>query len=149
MTTVPNAKTRVVAALACAIALSVAAAPAQGQTGGTTTPVAEPTPPPPSGSTSWTVFKKATWYGPGLWGRTTACGLVLRPTVIGTAHKGLPCGTLVNFRHKRRSITATVIDRGPYRKGFAWDLTKKTAKRVGFLKKGKGKIVATVTPPAS
>jgi len=145
LTGIRNAKTMFVAALVCAAAFAGAVSAAQAQTGGTGAPVAQPTP-PPSGGTSWTVYKKATWYGPGLWGNRTACGLVLQPTVIGTAHKGLPCGTLVTFRHKRRSITATVIDRGPYRKGFAWDLTKKTAKRVGFLKKGKGKIRATVTP---
>ena len=39
-----------------------------------------------------------------------------------------------------------MIDRGPYRKGFAWDLTKKTAKQVGFLEVGADKIQATVTP---
>jgi rare lipoprotein A (peptidoglycan hydrolase) len=72
----------------------------------------------------------------------------LEPTVIGTAHKGLPCGTTVAFSYAGRSVTATVIDRGPYKKGYAWDLTKKTAKRVGFLSVGAGKITATVTPPA-
>ena len=106
------------------------------------------TTPPTSGGTSWTVYKKATWYGPGFWGRTTACGMILEPTVIGTAHKGLPCGTTVTFSYGGRSVTAAVIDRGPYKKGYAWDLTKKAAKRVGFLAVGAGRITATVTPPA-
>ena len=61
---------------------------------------------------------------------------MLTPTTIGTAHKKLPCGTTVTFTHAGRSVTATVIDRGPYNKGYAWDLTKKTAKRVGFLAVG-------------
>ena len=134
--------------LACVLALAAIPSAAQAQSGGTTTPTAEPAP-APTGGTSWTVYKKATWYGPGFWGRKTACGMVLQPTVIGTAHKGLPCGTQVTFSFKGRSVAATVIDRGPYRKGFAWDLTKKAAKRVGFLAVGKGKITATVTPPAS
>ena len=95
---------------------------------------------------SWTVYKKATWYGPGFWGNDTACGMKLAPTTIGTAHKKLPCGTQVTFTHEGRSVAATVIDRGPYNKGYAWDLTKKTAKRVGFLEVGAGKIQATVTP---
>ena len=43
------------------------------------------------------------------------------------------------------SWTGTVIDRGPYQKGYAWDLTKKTAKRIGFLAVGPGPIQATVT----
>jgi rare lipoprotein A len=73
---------------------------------------------------------------------------VLTPTTIGVAHKRLPCGTQVTFSYGDRSVTATVIDRGPFHKGYAWDLTKKAAKRVGFLAVGSGPIQATVTPPA-
>ena len=50
--------------------------------------------------------------------------------------------------HNGVSIAATVIDRGPFEKGYAWDLTKKTAKRIGFLEVGSGPIQATVTPQA-
>src|SRR5688572_32168862 len=90
----------------------MSASVAQAQTsGGTSTTPTQP-PPPPSGGTSWTVYKKATWYGPGFWGNKTACGMVLAPTTVGTAHKGLPCGTTVTFQHAGRSVTATVIDRG-------------------------------------
>ena len=136
--------------LAFAAVLALSAAPAQAQTGGASTPTVAPAPAAPvPGGTSWTVYKKATWYGPGFWGKTTACGMVLEPAVIGTAHKGLPCGTQVTFNYRGRSVYATVIDRGPYRKGFAWDLTKKAAKRVGLLKPGSAKLAATVTPPAS
>ena len=95
------------------------------------------------------MFKPATWYGPGFWGKSTACGTLLTPTTIGVAHKKLPCGTQVTFSYGARSVTATVIDRGPFHKGYAWDLTKKTAKRVGFLSVGSGRIQATVTPPAA
>ena len=31
-----------------------------------------------------------------------------------------------------------MIDRGPFHKGYAWDLTKKIAKRLGFLAVGAG-----------
>jgi rare lipoprotein A (peptidoglycan hydrolase) len=142
--------TRAIAGLACVAAIGVAAPVAGAQTGGSPVPggTAAPTPPTaqPSSSSSWTVFKKATWYGPGFWGKSTACGTVLTPTTIGVAHKKLPCGTQVTFSYGGRSVTATVIDRGPFHKGYAWDLTKKTAKRVGFLAQGSGKIQATVTP---
>ena len=137
-----STKTKLVALIASLAVLAWSAAPARAQSGGASPTVA----PSQSGGASWTVYKKATWYGPGFWGNTTACGIVLQPTVIGTAHKGLPCGTSVTFRFKQRTVYATVIDRGPFRKGYAWDLTKKAAKRVGFLKKGKGRIAATVTP---
>ena len=39
------------------------------------------------------------------------------------------------FLHNGVSVRAKVIDRGPY-KGYDWDLTKKTAKRLGFLEVG-------------
>jgi rare lipoprotein A (peptidoglycan hydrolase) len=138
---------RAIVGLACASALCVSAPGAVAQTGGvpggtTTEPTAQP-----SSSPSWTTYKSATWYGPKLWGKTTACGTVLTPTTIGVAHKKLPCGTQVTFSYGGRSVTATVIDRGPFRKGYAWDLTKKTAKKVGFLAVGSGPIEATVTPP--
>jgi len=133
--------------LASVTVLTAGVAFAHGQSGGAATTPTAPTPPPAgSGGTTWTVIKKATWYGPGFWGRTTACGIVLQPTVIGTAHKGLPCGTQVAFNFQGRVVHAAVIDRGPYKKGYAWDLTKKAAKRVGFLREGAGPITATVNP---
>ena len=145
-----NAKKTAATVLACALALSVTGASlAQAQGGGTVAP-APTTPPDPAAPTGGTaVYKKATWYGPGFWGEETACGMTLEPSVIGVAHKKLPCGTQVTFTHEGMSVAATVIDRGPYTKGFTWDLTKKTAKRVGFLDEGAGPISAVVTPPAS
>jgi hypothetical protein len=146
-----SAKNRgVVAGLSCLALLVGSASLAQAQTGGTPGGTEPPptTAPPPSGGTSWTVYKAATWYGPGFWNKPTACGIVLAPTVIGAAHRKLPCGTQVTFTYNGLSITGTVIDRGPHKKGYAWDLTKKTAKRIGFLAVGKGPIQATVTPVA-
>jgi rare lipoprotein A (peptidoglycan hydrolase) len=141
---------RAIAGLVCVAALGVGASSAGAQTGGVPGGTPSPSEPTaqPSSSPSWTVYKKATWYGPGFWGKSTACGDMLTPTTIGVAHRKLPCGTTVTFSYAGRSVTATVIDRGPFRKGYAWDLTKKTAKRVGFLAVGSGPITATVTPPA-
>ncbi len=65
----------------------------------------------------------ASWYGPGLYGRSTACGQTLRATTIGVAHRNLPCGTMVKFVYHGNAVVAPVIDRGPYVKGRAWDLT--------------------------
>ena len=56
----------------------------------------------------------ATWYGPGLYGRQTACGQTLRPSTIGVAHRSLPCGTTVKFVYHGHSLVTQVIDRGPY-----------------------------------
>ena len=120
------------------------------QTGGAAPPggTATTAQTPASSGGGWTVVQRATWYGPGLWGRSTACGMVLTPRTIGVANKNLPCGTAVTFSYGGRSVAATVIDRGPYTKGFAWDLTKKAAKRLGFLAVGAGPVTATVTLPA-
>jgi rare lipoprotein A (peptidoglycan hydrolase) len=84
-------------------------------------------------------YAGASWYGgTGMWGRSTACGQVLRPTTIGVANKTLPCGTPVKFVWQGHSIVAPVIDRGPYVKGRAWDLTAAAAEDLEF--EGVGRI---------
>lgn len=89
-------------------------------------------------------WSRATWYGPGLWGNRTACGQRLRPATLGVAHKTLACGTRVIFNHRGHWARARVIDRGPYRRGFSWDLTKRTAQQLGFLSVGVGRVKAAV-----
>jgi rare lipoprotein A (peptidoglycan hydrolase) len=86
----------------------------------------------------------ATWYGPGFWGHQTACGKTLKPTTIGVAHKKLPCGTKVTFAYMGHWVRAKVIDRGPYNGDYKWDLTKKLAKRLGYLAGGSGKVKAAI-----
>lgn len=84
-------------------------------------------------------YAGASWYGGiSMWGRSTACGQVLRPSTIGVANKTLPCGTPVKFVWHGRSIVAPVIDRGPYIKGRAWDLTSAAAEALEF--EGVGRI---------
>ncbi len=77
-------------------------------------------------------YRRATWYGPGLYGNRTACGKRLRRSTLGVAHKSLPCGTPVTFYRGGRFITVPVIDRGPFRHGVAWDLTAAAAHRLGM-----------------
>lgn len=86
----------------------------------------------------------ATWYGPGFWGRRAACGKTLRKTTIGVAHQTLPCGTRVAFAYNGRWVRAKVIDRGPYTAGYEWDLTKRLAKRLGFLYSSSGRLRVAV-----
>ena len=74
----------------------------------------------------------ASWYGPGFYGRRTACGRTIDAGTLGVANKSLPCGTRVTFRHHGRSVTVTVIDRGPYAGAREWDLTAATKERLGF-----------------
>lgn len=113
-------------------ASSVPPAPAESEE--TTTGLSE-------GGLSFTPYRYAgaSWYGgKTMWGRSTACGQVLRPTTVGVANKTLPCGTPVKFEWHGHSIVAPVIDRGPYVKGRAWDLTSATAEALEF--EGVGRI---------
>ena len=87
-----------------------------------------------SPSLTMTVYRKAlaTQYGPGFWGRRTACGEVLRQGTLGVANRTLKCGTLVAIYYKGRTIVVPVIDRGPYSNGADWDLTQATGNTLGI-----------------
>jgi rare lipoprotein A len=100
------------------VALPIASAAAV--TGGAVAPGATPTS-PPSHKVRRTAI--ATWFGPGFYGQRTACGQTLTPSVVGVAHRTLPCGTLVKVSYKGHSLTVPVLDRGPYSNGADWDLT--------------------------
>ncbi len=54
------------------------------------------------------------------------------------AHRNLPCGTAVKFVYEGRQIVTRVIDRGPYAKGVAWDLTNGAREALGF--EGSGQL---------
>ena len=73
----------------------------------------------------WRFDGDISWYGPGMYGSRTACGVTLSETVRGVASRSLPCGTLVTFRSPSngRTVTVPVIDRGPYVWGRIWDMS--------------------------
>lgn len=98
-------------------------------------PVSEPTQ-RPAPRPRWHRDPEASWYGPGFYGRRTACGLAMTRTLVGVAHRSLPCGTLVVFRHAGRTVTAPVVDRGPYVDGRRWDLTAALAIALDHLYTG-------------
>lgn len=75
--------------------------------------------------------QKATWYGPGFYGRRTACGSRLTRRTIGVAHRSLPCGTKVEFFNAGKKVVVPVIDRGPFVRGVTWDLTLPAMRRLG------------------
>ena len=76
----------------------------------------------------WRYDPNVSFYGPGFYGRRTACGHAYTTTILGVAHRTLPCGTQVTFRNPAngRTITVPVIDRGPYVAGRQWDLSGAT-----------------------
>jgi hypothetical protein len=85
---------------------------------------------PYSGGDGWS-YAVASWYGPGFYGNRTACGLTYTESSWGVAHRSLPCGTPVQFRHNGRVVTAPVIDRGPYVSGRTWDLSAAVCRALG------------------
>lgn len=78
----------------------------------------------------------ATFYGPGFYGKQTACGEVLGRHTIGVANRTLPCGSSVSIMFRGREIMVPVIDRGPYANGADWDLTMATARALGMRTTG-------------
>jgi rare lipoprotein A len=100
-----------------------------------------------------TVYRPAiaTWYGPGLYGRHTACGQVLSHRIMGVAHRTLPCGTPVELEVGGRTITVPVIDRGPFSNGARYDLTSAAAQALGLTQTAtigvEPQRSATMAPP--
>jgi peptidoglycan lytic transglycosylase len=74
----------------------------------------------------------ATWFGPGFYGKQTACGQTLTPSVVGVANRTLPCGTLVKVVYRGHTLTVPVVDRGPYAHHADWDLTAGAAQALGI-----------------
>jgi rare lipoprotein A (peptidoglycan hydrolase) len=134
-------KTLPIAALLCTVALSACAAlagPASAAassttvTGATAAPsggASAPSPGQPSSPSLQEGVALATWFGPGLFGRHTACGQLLTKQLVGVANRTLPCGTLIDFSYAGHQVTVPVVDRGPYgSNGANWDLTQGAAR---------------------
>ena len=97
-----------------------------GGSGGSGSGGSAPAPAPPAPGAGWRYDGHVSWYGPGLYGNRTACGHTYSESILGVAHKSLPCGTRITFRNPAngRVITVPVIDRGPYIAGRTWDLSR-------------------------
>jgi rare lipoprotein A (peptidoglycan hydrolase) len=65
------------------------------------------------------------------YGTQLACGGRLEAGRVGVAHRTLPCGAQLAFRHDGHTVTVPVIDRGPYVAGRDFDLTPAAAGRLG------------------
>jgi rare lipoprotein A (peptidoglycan hydrolase) len=117
---------------ASSLALAAGSAPAAASTGGAPTATAFDA--QSGGGLAFSGLRAAgaTWYGPGFYGNRTACGQTLRPRTVGVAHRSLPCGTQVRFVFRGRSMITRVIDRGPYSRGHAWDLTNGARRALRF-----------------
>jgi rare lipoprotein A len=81
---------------------------------------------------------EASWYGPGLYGRKTASGEVLRPGTLTAAHRTLPFGTCLRVTNLEngRVVEVRVNDRGPYAAGRIVDVSETAARALGMRGQG-------------
>jgi rare lipoprotein A len=123
-----NVKTPMVVLALSAAVYVLPASGALASAGGASAPTGETT-------TTHTVRPTgiATWFGPGFFGKKTACGQTLTPGVVGVANRTLPCGTLIKVGYHGHTLTIPVLDRGPYSHiGADWDLTAGAAQALGI-----------------
>jgi rare lipoprotein A (peptidoglycan hydrolase) len=81
---------------------------------------------------------EASWYGPGLYGRKTASGEVLRPGTLTAAHRTLPFGTCLRVTNLENGkvVEVRVNDRGPYAAGRIVDVSETAARALGMQGRG-------------
>jgi rare lipoprotein A len=84
----------------------------------------------------------ASWYGPGLHGRTTANGERYNQYGLTVAHKSLPFGTRLRICYQG-CVVVRVNDRGPYIGPREFDLSQGAAARIGLIDPGVARITYT------
>ncbi len=84
----------------------------------------------------------ASWYGDDFHGRYTANGEIFDEKSISAASPVLPLPSYARVTNlsNHRSIVVRVNDRGPYAKGRILDVSRKTAKLLGFYDHGVTKV---------
>lgn len=70
-------------------------------------------------------------FGPGLYGRTTACGIRLTRDTSGIAHPELPCGVKVVLANAGREVETAVVDKGLVGARHDFDVTQALAEELG------------------
>lgn len=77
---------------------------------------------------------RASWYGPGFHGQTTANGETYDQWAMTAAHKTLPFGTELRVTNQANgnSVVVRINDRGPFVAGRDLDLSKAAADALGF-----------------
>jgi rare lipoprotein A len=87
---------------------------------------------------------KASWYAMT---SLTASGERASPHTMTAAHRTLRFGTHIKVTNLRngRSVVLCVNDRGPFVRGRVVDVTKKAARKLGFLRSGWTNVRLDVT----
>jgi rare lipoprotein A len=99
-----------------------------------------PAPADPSRSSS--EVGMASFYGAAHEGQRTASGGRYHPDRLTAAHPTLPFGSRVRVTNldNGRSVIVTINDRGPFRKGRIIDVSKRAARRLGFVRQGTARV---------
>lgn len=88
----------------------------------------------------------ASYYGGKFHGRKTASGQTYNQNALTAAHKTLRFGTKVrvtNLRNKK-SVIATINDRGPFVAGRVIDLSAKAARQIGLIQSGVARVKISI-----
>jgi len=82
------------------------------------------------------------WYGDEFAGKLTANGEIFDPTKITAAHKTLPMPSVVRVTNldNGKSLVVRVNDRGPFVAGRIIDLSRESARLLGFKDQGIAKV---------
>jgi rare lipoprotein A len=85
---------------------------------------------------------KASWYGPKFHGKLTANGEIYDQMALTAAHKSLKFGTLLKVTNPKngKSVIVRINDRGPYVGDRELDLSKRSAMKLGLIKRGVARV---------
>lgn len=80
----------------------------------------------------------ASYYHTKFHGRKMSSGHVYNETELVAAHRTLPFGTYVRVTNLNnlKSVIVCIRDRGPFRKGWIIDLSRRAAECLDFIEKG-------------
>jgi rare lipoprotein A len=89
-----------------------------------------------------TFYGKAIYYSNQFAGDHMACGPKYQPWKMVAAHRSLPCGARVRVKNRANGeiVTVTIQDRGPYSRGYVIDVSRRAARKLGFIDEGNTRI---------
>jgi len=99
-------------------------------------------PPPEAPAVGTTSEGVASWYGPGFHGKTTASGERFDQDALTAAHPYWTFGTRVRVTllSTGRSTVVRINDRFPAYKGRIIDVSRGTARAIGLIGPGTGRV---------
>jgi rare lipoprotein A len=99
-------------------------------------------PPPQTPAVGTVVEGEASWYGPGYHGKQTASGERFDQDALTAAHASWTFGTRVRvtFLPTGKSTVVRINDRFPAYKGRIIDVSRGTARAIGLIGPGTGRV---------